>query len=50
MTEKNKKESSVDEAVKKYYEKRYQDDMDSILGHSESWRAIAKQFDKFSEK
>ena len=50
MTDENEKESSANEAVKKYYEKRYQEDMDSILGHSESWLAIAKQFDKFSEK
>ena len=35
---------------KNYYEKHHKADMDEVLDKSESWQAIAKQFNKYDEK
>lgn len=41
---------SEEKEVNEYYEKHRKNDMKEIFGRSESWQAIAKQFDKFEEK
>lgn len=49
MAEENKNKSSDIKEAEKYYQKHRNDEVDEVLNRSESWQAIAKQFDKFSE-
>ena len=50
MADESKNKRSINKEANKYYEKHHKDEVDEVLNRSESWQAIAKQFDKFSEK
>lgn len=50
MADESKNKYSINKEANKYYEKHRKDEVDEVLNRSESWQAITKQFDKFSEK
>ena len=50
MADESKNKRSINKEANKYYEKHHKDEVDEVLNRSESWQAIDKQFDKFSEK